>query len=171
MAEHPFRAEIELWASDPKYWVWQFKTAAGRWVNRPLKEPPAADTTDAYRLVPRPWLKNPEKWEVVSTDKRDGSTMVFTEIYEWNHKLFTHELRPRRRMARIESAEFPAPETEAPPKGTKYWVADPCYETYVLESEWEGDSIDLTNLERGLVYLNEEDAAARSTAMLEMTLC
>jgi len=61
---------------------------------------------------------------------------------------------------------YPAPETEAPARGTEYFIPEPI-SGYSLGYTWHGDGADIGYLRQGLVYLTEEDAIARAKAMLE----
>lgn len=66
----------------------------------------------------------------------------------------------------INGFEVPAPETEEPDYDTMYWLTstvDIYFYSYVA---WFGNDEDKRWLERGLVFLNKEDAAANAKAML-----
>ena len=61
---------------------------------------------------------------------------------------------------------FPAPETEAPGAGAKYWVPDFYEDNLVYGYRWDGDDMDYKHLSRGFVYLTREAAIARAELML-----
>ena len=60
----------------------------------------------------------------------------------------------------------PAPETEAPPRGQKYWVPALTEVDFAWPLNWSGDGYDKIALSRGLVYLTREAAIARAELML-----
>lgn len=69
----------------------------------------------------------------------------------------------------VNGVEVPAPEKVAPEKGSTYYIPDVGVDTFYYKHKWLNDRFDLKNLERGLVYLNKEDAIARAKAMLLTT--
>ena len=60
----------------------------------------------------------------------------------------------------------PAPETEAPPRRTSYYVPDAGAPEIIGNFNWDDDNFDRHYLSRGLVYLTREAAIARSELML-----
>lgn len=80
----------------------------------------------------------------------------------------THnEFRLAPRTIIVNGVEVPAPEVVKPQRGTKYYVSTVEREnTYYLEAIWDEHCLDRFWLNRGLVYLNKEDAIARAKAML-----
>ena len=60
----------------------------------------------------------------------------------------------------------PAPETEAPGAGAKYWVPSLGDGGLTWSLTWDGDGTDRRRLSRGLVYLTREAAIARAELML-----
>ena len=60
----------------------------------------------------------------------------------------------------------PAPETEAPGAGAKYWVPSLGDGSLTWSLTWDGDGTDRRRLSRGLVYLTREAAIARAELML-----
>lgn len=50
------------------------------------------------------------------------------------------------------------PMTEAPPKGTRYWVIQTFISRGVAASAWGGDEYDLAALRHRMAYLNQEHA-------------
>lgn len=68
----------------------------------------------------------------------------------------------------INGFEVPAPETEAPVVGSKYFLAACLYRKFFDKNIWHGGGIDKRWLERGLVFLNKEDAIANAKAMLSI---
>lgn len=66
----------------------------------------------------------------------------------------------------VNGVEVPAPETVAPAYGSGYYTPHVTREQGYSKDTWDGASFDLHVLEQGIVYLNKEDAIARSKAML-----
>lgn len=67
----------------------------------------------------------------------------------------------------INGFEVPAPETEEPePECGDYYLASTVYECFYRSEIWTGNYYDDLWLERGLVFLNKEDAIANAKAML-----
>lgn len=71
---------------------------------------------------------------------------------------------PRTRT--INGFEVPAPETERLEFGTHYYLASPVHREFYRGEIWNAKAMDGYWLERGLVFLNEEDAIANAKAML-----
>lgn len=60
--------------------------------------------------------------------------------------------------------------TAAPPKGTDYWVPNVCNQDFFAAQQiWCNDICDLRWLDRGLVHLTPEAAAAHSKALVSFT--
>lgn len=66
----------------------------------------------------------------------------------------------------INGFEVPAPETQEPSLGSRYYLADTRLIGFCSEECWGDENIDKIWLERGLVFLNKEDAIASAKAML-----
>lgn len=66
----------------------------------------------------------------------------------------------------VNGVEVPAPEKVAPEYGASYYIADPSERDFFCEATSTNHGLDLIWLERGLVYLNKEDAISRAKAML-----
>lgn len=66
----------------------------------------------------------------------------------------------------INGFEVPTPETEAPAIGSVFFVASCGFKAFVDDNIWRAYDLDLLWLERGLVFLNEEDAVVNAKAML-----
>jgi len=67
----------------------------------------------------------------------------------------------------INGFDVPAPETEEPEFGTEYYLASTLNECFCVKyNTWDGERFEVRSLERGLVFLNEEDAIANAKAML-----
>lgn len=77
---------------------------------------------------------------------------------------YTFRLAPRTVLCN--GVEVPAPESVAPKDGVDYYFQTPHGVEIVSRELWRGCNFDLRLLERGLVYLNKEDAIARAKAML-----
>lgn len=83
----------------------------------------------------------------------------------WYAYLHYRIAAPKRRMIRVNGVVVPAGETVAPKNGSQYYVPDLHRSGYISVHEWIGDGFDILLLQRGLVYLNSADAAARGEAM------
>ena len=57
----------------------------------------------------------------------------------------------------IGGVELPKPETEAPAKGTKYWLWSP---DRITSYTWDGSDIDMILLKAGRIHLTEDRAKA-----------
>jgi hypothetical protein len=66
----------------------------------------------------------------------------------------------------INGFEVPEPEKKAPKYGTTYYLATRTMRHFHSSENWDGGSIDKLWLERGLVFLNKEDATANAKAVL-----
>lgn len=66
----------------------------------------------------------------------------------------------------INGFEVPAPVVEEPNEGDMYFTANILEAEFYEEERWSVGSYDLRLLERGLVFLNKEDAIANAKAML-----
>lgn len=76
------------------------------------------------------------------------------------------EFRLKPRTILVNGVEVPAPEKEAPPVDTEYFVPH-CLDRDAYEAfYWAQDELDARLLDRGLVYLDQESAIARAKAML-----
>lgn len=77
---------------------------------------------------------------------------------------YTFRLAPR--TITVNGVEVPAPESVAPKRGSEYFAADPTVRDLARKFEWDAHACDFTFFERGLVYLNKDDAINRAKAML-----
>lgn len=76
------------------------------------------------------------------------------------------EYRIKPRTVMCNGVEVPAPESVAPAEGSDYYMPHVSKDSSYYSEVWDGSSFDSRTLERGLVYLNKEDAIARAKAML-----
>lgn len=78
-----------------------------------------------------------------------------------------YEFRLASHTITVNGVEVPAPESVAPEKGKHFYVPDIYSDAYAYGNQWNGYSdVHIGYFERGLVYLNKEDAIARAKAML-----
>lgn len=77
-----------------------------------------------------------------------------------------YEFRLASHAITVNGVEVPAPESKAPGSHSAYFTADPSAEGFTWCFSWEDTEYDYVLLERGLVYLRQEDAIARAKAML-----
>lgn len=66
----------------------------------------------------------------------------------------------------VNGVDMAAPEKVAPKVGVTYYIPDFGERLQYFGHTWDGDVLDLCYLDRGVVYLNKEDAIARAKAML-----
>lgn len=76
------------------------------------------------------------------------------------------EFRLAPRTIFVNGVEVPAGEKEEPQRDTEYFVSNPMEEDKYTRTTWTDHDLDNVWFERGLVYLNKEDAIARAKAML-----
>lgn len=68
----------------------------------------------------------------------------------------------------INGFEVPAPETQKLKSGSRYWAASVTNVDFCIKHIWDDDdgAFDIRLLDRGLVFLTDEDAVANTKAML-----
>lgn len=93
-----------------------------------------------------------------------GNLSVYSVVNHDHDELYEFRLAPRKIV--VNGVEVPAPEKDAPADGSGYYTPHVTREQGYSKDTWDGASFDLHVLEQGLVYLNKEDAIARSKAML-----
>ena len=101
-----------------------------------------------------PW----KRWEV--TSHRNEWVALF------GHPYWREESEYRRKPRTLTYAvTIPEPLREVPGVGEVYYVAAPTLGAFCSWNKWNGDSLDLRWLERGLCFATEEDATAAAKAM------
>ncbi len=80
--------------------------------------------------------------------------------------LHPSKFRIKPKTVTVNGVVVPKGETEAPKIGATYYVPHFFCAQIVLELEWLDLHVDKNALSHGVVYLNKEDAIARSKAML-----
>ena len=76
-----------------------------------------------------------------------------------------YEFRRKQKMHVVNGFTVPAPETEMPTEGTKYWIPDTNHPDWNWEFGWRSTTDANLWLGRGLVHLNEAAAVANAKAM------
>lgn len=104
-------------------------------------------------------LKNHTAWNIVMTN--DIAALVCGD------SRYAFRIKPKTVM--FNGLELPMYETTAPQKGTHYYVASPASIEFALSLRWDSHSVDHNKLNRGLVFLKEEDAVAWGKAMCPKT--
>lgn len=90
----------------------------------------------------------------------ETATVVFSDAAEYR-------LKPRTIM--IGDMEVPAPETEAPDDGVRYYFFS-SYGSEITDNVcWRGDAMDIRMLKHGLVHLTEEAATAHARALIAIS--
>lgn len=109
-----------------------------------------------------PW----QLWEYRPADSPRWATMVTHP--GWNTAyLYRRRSEPLPTPTRVVNGfTVPAPEVEAPPFATTYWVADTYGEAWATRMAWGGESRHHRALKRGLVFLAEEHAVTNAKAMV-----
>lgn len=102
-------------------------------------------------------------FQIRSQDKENNWRDYLDAVCEFNH---WREYRLKPQTVNVRGFEVNAPRTEAPEKGTAYWMTDPTIRLLSCRHTWHGEKSDYLWLERGLVFDIEEDAAAMAKAML-----
>lgn len=166
MTAHRYKAELYLFADDPDFWVWQYLESNGRWIS--TIAPPAHHSKVKVRLVPRPWLEEPGKWDVECQRKCDTPLKYWNKIIDpsWDHASYRYELRPRHRPLYQSRVEIPRAMTEEPKAGTLCYIPNVAYEI-IQTVLWGKTDYQQRFLEAGFLYTTEADARARLDAMLK----
>lgn len=74
--------------------------------------------------------------------------------------------RLKKTMRKINGFSVPVPLKEAPPAMTKYFLIDLSNYSFSTNITWNNLEIEQMWLERGLIFLEKEDAVANAKAML-----
>lgn len=93
-----------------------------------------------------------------------GNLSVYSVVNFDHDELYEFRLAPRTIF--VNGVEVPAPERVAPENRESYYTADVWGDDLYADFIWRNDKDDQRALQRGLVYLNKEDAIARAKAML-----
>lgn len=93
----------------------------------------------------------------------EPSIAIVSGQISWQ-KRKNYSIAPRTHV--VNGFTVPAPETEAPERGSLYYVADASEEGWTYNFHWEDDTDDFLSLARGRVFLTEE--AARANAMAQL---
>lgn len=80
---------------------------------------------------------------------------------------FEYRLAPRTIM--IGDMEVPAPETEAPPSNTVYWIPNIDLRGKAIRYKWDSDGVDRTYLRHGWLHLTEEAAFQHAKALIKIS--
>lgn len=175
---HPHAALMALYAQDAARTaepsrLWQFRThsadswstfgatdLASWWPHTSYRRHPHADLMLEWEKDQR---ENPgQVWQCRSnTDDAPWRDMQGT--ITWQESL---QYRRKPKVRRIGGYEYPEPESKAPPIGARYWLAGAGSKSHATEYVWRGTDGDQRFLERGLVHLPEEAAAAHGRAMV-----
>ena len=102
----------------------------------------------------KPWTR----WEMLVHDK----WAVLTSNPTWHEAL---EYRRKPQTILVNGIEVPKPETRAPKYDTLYWVPDLKSKSFFDCFTWCNDDVDFRHLERRIVHLNNEAAAAHGKAL------
>lgn len=141
-----------------------------------------AGFVELSRIVKEVEMSKEHKYAEVLRWIADGREVQFThpEMHGWKDltalsqpvlsSFFAGEGEWQFRLApltiTVNGVEVPAPESKAPSRHSAYFTADPSAEGFTWCFSWEDTEYDYVLLERGLVYLRQEDAIARAKAML-----
>lgn len=76
---------------------------------------------------------------------------------------YSFRIKPKTVM--FNGLELPMYETSRPADNAKYYIANPMSDNFANKQQWYNDELDTMRLNRGLVFLKEEDAVAWGKAM------
>ena len=93
------------------------------------------------------------------------NTHTLQSLLDFADSIYIFSLAPR--TITVNGVEVPAPESVAPEEGSKYFNPNAFMDEMFSFEEWIGSASNFRELERGLVYLNKDDAIARAKAMLK----
>lgn len=88
------------------------------------------------------------------------------ESLTFSGDLADYRIDPKVKMITVNGFEVPAGFEHHPNVERLYFLPGPSQDAYYDSRRWQGNSIDLRIFDRGLIYLNKEDAIKRAKAML-----
>lgn len=77
-----------------------------------------------------------------------------------------YEIKYPKKMIIVNGIEVPAPEEKKPENRSEYFIPGWQNEINFNIWYWDNDELDNDRFEKGIVYLNKQDAIARAKAML-----
>ena len=133
-----------------------------KWAGGDCPVPPDASVEVKLRsgnvMGPRPAYRY--RWKRIGSNSNIVEYRTFTEQTDLDaaEKLLRENGYTITPPAKPLTFEDVTPMTEAPPKGTWYWVTQPFRSRGVEAFIWGGDEYDLTILRHRMAYLNQEHA-------------
>lgn len=101
-------------------------------------------------------FSNTESEKIVAVENEDGNCYCY--IIEC--------IKPIIKTIKVNGFDVPAPMSEAPERGSEYFVIDILDESLACSIEWEGDNSDNHWLSKGIIHSTESAAIAHAKAML-----
>lgn len=97
----------------------------------------------------------------------DGDACWFKRS-EFGYKTFigNHEFKPIIKTIKVNGFDVPAPMSEAPEDGKKFFIADTNLDLFCYSQYWSSDKEDFKFLTRGLIHSTKSAAIAHAKAML-----
>jgi hypothetical protein len=114
------------------------------------------------------WASDPILWKPQQRETEADEWQDVIGVPMWYGDMY-YRLIPRRKMMHLNGMEFPAPEREAPPLFTDYYIPDPTFTlAHLLSSQltWGKHEGHYRRLKAGVVHLTREAAEAHARAML-----
>lgn len=118
------------------------------------------EAVEAQSTCPQPRGAMPHEWAAFLST---FGSVTFDDLHRMPAGAYLFRIKPR--TVTINGIECVAPETVTPADGTEIWAAHPAGEKWFLYGRWENIPAFRTHLQRGLVFLREEDAVAYAKAM------
>lgn len=110
-------------------------------------------------LIVKEWVEN-EDAELYF----EGNLVTWSPSFDSDPE--DYKIRYPKKTITVNGVEVPAPEKKGLKFNTPYFVSSVEDDTYFVEYVWDDSFFDNIHLNRGLIYLNKEDAISRATAML-----
>ena len=104
-------------------------------------------------------------WQLWEYSPADGPHWEAMEGHPGWNTAYLYRRRPKAQTRIVNGFTVPAPEVEALPFATPYWVTDAYGEAWATCMVWGGESWHHRALKRGLVFLSKEFAVANARAM------
>lgn len=101
-------------------------------------------------------FNNAESEKIVAVENEDGNCACY--IIEC--------IKPIIETIKVNGFDVPAPMSEAPKRGAKFYIPSICYHDYFDVAEWIGDENDILWISRGIIHSTKSAAIAHAKAML-----
>lgn len=126
--------------------------------------PHAKKQAEFYALIAEHGEENVEWRGIHGSRGPHNWVSAARDIPRWDVE-YSYEFHFKKQTGSIHVDGLPLPETQAPGIAVDFFVLDLSRSEWCFRSTWAGVPIELSWLDRGLVYLNEEDAITAAKAM------